>query len=241
MRRRRHRRGGRPRVWLRVMVALILVLAVSAILIDSQLRPIIQKAAAYHANLAAVNYINEAVSDTLAMEDISYEDIVTVDKNEENAVTALHTNTAIVNRIKTRANDSIRKALGETGGAAIQIPAGTLTENSFLIGRGPMIEIQLQLTGTVLTQLSNRFEEAGLNQTCHQIMLEVTADIWVVIPWYRTKTEVKTNYCIAETVIVGKVPDAYTHVVEGGSGIAGQIADYGAVQQDSGAGGQTEK
>ena len=56
--------------------------------------------------------------------------------------------------------------------------------------------------------------DAGINQTNHQINLEVIVDIDILIPWGTESAQVVSEVMIADTVIVGKVPDTYLNLKE---------------------------
>ena len=55
----------------------------------------------------------------------------------------------------------------------------------------------------------NVFTSAGINQTLHQVMLEVSVQVKLHLPGGTTETLVEAQVCAAETVIVGQVPGAY--------------------------------
>ena len=74
------------------------------------------------------------------------------------------------------------------------------------------------------------FSDAGINQTLHRIVLEVKTTVSAIIPGYTTSVEISGQFVIAETIIVGEVPDAYTHVISGNSDLIGNINDYNANQ-----------
>ena len=115
----------------------------------------------------------------------------------------------------------------------MKIPIGTLTGNQFLNNRGPKIRIEMQVSSAVYSKIASKFISAGINQTLHQITLSISSDIYFVMPWYRSSGSFQTEFTIAETVIVGKVPEAYTNVIEyPGSNIAGEIFDYSASTED---------
>ena len=58
-------------------------------------------------------------------------------------------------------------------------------------------------------EFSNSIVTAGINQTKHQINLNVIVDIDILIPWGTESAQVVTEVLIADTVVVGKVPDTY--------------------------------
>ena len=89
----------------------------------------------------------------------------------------------------------------------IAIALGTLSGVQLLSGRGPDVHLRVEPAGYLTSEVENRFESAGINQTRHQIMLLLDMRVMAIIPGYTTSTEIHTEYCLAETVIVGTVPD----------------------------------
>lgn len=219
----------------RLIKLLIFVIGVLAILvtIDSQLRPIIQNMAQVQARAICTQIINEAITEVLADEKITYQQLVEIRQNSEGEVLAINTDIVELNRLKAQINIHVQTALTQTRNREILIPVGSLLGSDLLIGRGPPVKIKLSLANNVISNIEYAFESAGINQTLHQINLVLSANIYAIIPWYNTSTQVDTNFCLAETVIVGNVPDAYTHITEAEQNrLAEDIADYGAETPD---------
>ena len=93
----------------------------------------------------------------------------------------------------------------------LSIPIGTLTGSALLAGRGPRIRVRMESVGSSTARFNNQFESAGINQTKHQIILEVDVSVAILLPGFTTATKVSTAVTVAETVIVGAVPDTYTY------------------------------
>ena len=55
----------------------------------------------------------------------------------------------------------------------------------------------------------NSIVTAGINQTKHRILLTVSVDIDVVVPWGTRSTQVQSQVLIADTIVVGQVPESY--------------------------------
>ena len=66
-------------------------------------------------------------------------------------------------------------------------------------------------------EFSNQFTAQGINQTLHQIMLDITVDVTLLIPGGRAETNVTAQVCVAETLLVGEVPDTYLGLPATGS------------------------
>ena len=93
----------------------------------------------------------------------------------------------------------------------LSIPIGTLTGSALLAGRGPRISVRMESVGSSSARFENRFDSAGINQTNHQIALEVDVSVSILLPGFTTATTVSTAVTVAETVIVGSVPETYTY------------------------------
>ena len=61
-------------------------------------------------------------------------------------------------------------------------------------------------------EFNNSIVTAGINQTKHQINLEVIVDIDILVPWGTESSQVMTEILIADTIVVGQVPDTYLNV-----------------------------
>jgi len=107
--------------------------------------------------------------------------------------------------------------LNEADTSSLSIPLGTVIGGQLFHGLGPKIRVNIERIGSAETKIINEFSSAGINQTRQQVLLEVDASITVLVSTSHITTNVKSNYTIADTVIVGNVPDSYT-VVDDSSG-----------------------
>ena len=200
------------------------------VLIDFKIRPIIKTMSAYQAKVYSNKIINDAIYEELAEEKIIYSNIVNISFDENGQVSSLQTDIISLNRLRSRIVNSVIKSLHEIDHQEIRIPIGTLTGVQLLSGRGKKILFKIIPTGYIETSLSNKFDTAGINQTRHQIMLNLKLTVTAIIPGFSTTTDISSNICLAETVIVGTVPDAFTEVLDD-QDVTGKIFDYGADRQ----------
>ena len=82
------------------LVLLLLVIGAAAVFLLARLRPMIRPIAVARAKTMATRAINAAVDQVLAMDSISYESLILLQMDSENRVTALKTNTALINKLK---------------------------------------------------------------------------------------------------------------------------------------------
>ena len=96
----------------------------------------------------------------------------------------------------------------------VAVPLGAALGVPLLSGIGPRIRVRLVPVGAVHAAFATEFESAGINQTRHKIFLRLRATVRLVLPTGGQAVEVESELLIAESIIVGQVPDSYMSVPE---------------------------
>ena len=187
------------------------VLMVLTVVGMGHLRSILGNLAVTRVSNMVNGLVAEAVSDAVNSGEIQYNDLISLEKNASGGVAALVSNMAEFNRLQASITQDILTRLGEMSDIELEIPIGTLSGSAFLAGRGPKMPVKMQSTGSCSARFENQFSHAGINQTTHQILLCVDVSVSILLPGFRTGTQVVNSYAVAETVIVGDVPDTYTY------------------------------
>ena len=169
--------------------------------------------------------VMEAVSDAVNSGEIQYNDLISLEKDADGGIAALQSNMAEFNRLQSAITKDILDRLGQVSEMDLTIPLGTLTGSALLAGRGPSFTVRMQSTGSCTATFSNDFSDAGINQTTHRILLNVDVSVSILLPGFRTGTKVSNTFSVAETVIVGAVPDSYTYF-HSGRDPEGEAYDY---------------
>ena len=191
------------------------VLMVLTVVGMGHLRSILGNLAVTRVSNMVNGLVAEAVSDAVNSGEIQYNDLISLEKNASGGVAALVSNMAEFNRLQASITQDILTRLGEMSDIELEIPMGTLSGSAFLAGRGPKMPVRMQSTGSCSARFENQFSHAGINQTTHQILLCVDVSVSILLPGFRTGTQVANSYAVAETVIVGDVPDTYTYFDSG--------------------------
>ena len=95
---------------------------------------------------------------------------------------------------------------GKALAAALGVP--------FLSALGPRIRVGIVPVSTVSAAFSTEFESAGINQTRHKIYLTLHTAVRLVIPSSAREVSLSSQVLIAESIIVGSVPDSFVQVPE---------------------------
>lgn len=206
----------------KLILGIITTTIITLILIDIQIRPLVKSLAASQAQIISTKAISEAIEHELARIDIDYSDLVTIQKGEDGSICAISTNVQKTNTLKSAVTLAIEEQISHTTPKTVSIPLGTLSGLELFTGRGPMIKMKISLPGSTITDFRSEFTEAGINQTKHQIYINVHTNVHALIPGYPTNTTVDTDIMVAETIIVGDVPHVFA---SSSSNNHGTIAD----------------
>jgi sporulation protein YunB len=158
---------------------------------------------------ATSDLINDAIDKQIAAGNIQYDRIIYFEKDLDGQITALKTNMSEVNRLKTAILNLINDEILELDTKDLGIPVGSLMLPELFSGRGPDIPIHIISIRNSEGAFSSNFTEAGINQTLQQIIMDVSVDVTVLVFGKTTSFTVNSQVVVAETVIVGKVPDTF--------------------------------
>lgn len=153
--------------------------------------------------------INDAIDRQIITGNIQYDRIVYFEKDLNGRITALKTNMSEVNRLKTAILNLINDEILALDTEDIGIPAGSLLFPEFMSGRGPVIPVQVLSIRNSDAAFTSNFTEAGINQTLQQLIMDVSVDVTVLVLGQAENFTVSSQVVVAETIIVGQVPDTF--------------------------------
>lgn len=197
-----------------VLAALALSWAVLG-MVNRRLGPVLEAKASSQATNLMTQAIDIAVDNCLQENSMSYGDFVAITTDGAGRVTALTSNTAANSRFKRQVVEAVTRQLTTLDSNALSVPLGTLTGQPLLSGKGPSVRVRVDSVGEVTAGYTNSFTAAGVNQTLHQVSLDITATVRLFLPGKILPVSVSSSVCVAETVIVGETPDTYLNLEKG--------------------------
>ncbi len=153
--------------------------------------------------------INDAIDRQIETGNIQYDRIVYFEKDLEGRITALKTNMSEVNRLKTDILNRINDEILALDTSDLSIPIGSLVLPELFSGKGFGIPVQILSIRNSDAAFFSHFSEAGINQTLQQLTMEVSVDVSVLVLGQTDSFTVASQVVVAETIIVGQVPDTY--------------------------------
>jgi sporulation protein YunB len=177
-------------------------------IVDRNLKPTIIQIARSRAHILATETMNKVLYEEI-LNNTDYEDLITVHKDTQQRITLMQANTIKISRILSEANLAIKETLKNLEKQTFNIPLGQALNSSLLAHYGPNIHVRLLPVGTVNVTFGDNFEEAGINQTRHILYLNIDTTVKIVVPLVTEDILVNNRVPIAETIIVGEVPNTY--------------------------------
>lgn len=192
------------------LIVIILVLSIGLlILFRYKYHAAIHDLAETQIRNSTSDLINDAIDKQIELGNIQYDRMVYFEKDLDGRITALKTNMSEVNRLKTDILDIINDEILALDTSGLGIPVGSLILPEFLSGKGFHIPVLIHSIRNSDATFSSSFTEAGINQTLQQLTMDVVVDVTVLVLGETSSFTVSSSVVVAETVIVGQVPDTY--------------------------------
>jgi len=192
----------------RRLILLVLLLSAALLAAEKNFRPIVLSLAEARSAALASQVLLGAMSESLS-DGAQYEDLMNVRMDENGQVALLSANTMRMNLLADSAGNAAMRRLQSMSSEKVSVPLGAAMGLSLFAGSGPDIPVSIVPVGSVRTEFATEFEASGINQTRHKVYLRLTANIRIVIPTGAKNTEVTANMLVAESIIVGGVPEGF--------------------------------
>jgi sporulation protein YunB len=192
-------------IWLSILTFLVVYTFYK---IDRDIKPTLFSISNTEARIMATESINRIVNDELA-NNVKYSDFVNIIKDSNGDITAIELNTVEMNKFGTSVALRVQEEMKIEGGRGVSIPLGVVTGSSLLSYFGPKIKVKVLPMGSVSTDFKSELMSAGINQTRYKVYINVSTNLQILIPLGKESINVISMVPIAETLIVGKIPDSY--------------------------------
>ena len=201
------RRGKRH--WKLLFVLILLLLIGAFIGLRTRLWPVVRSLARTQVTNTASDLINDAILQQIMEGQIQYDRIVYFEKDLNGRITALKTNMAEVNRLKTETLNLINDEILAEDTEHLGVALGSLILPEFFSGRGPSIPVRIIAIRNSDANFQSEFTEAGINQTLQKLRMDVIVDVTILVLGQTETFTVSSQMVVAETIIVGDVPATY--------------------------------
>ena len=190
-----------------VLVLIIGVIS-SFVYADFRLKSAILEIAKSRAQVMQSEKISQIVNEQVVAQ-INYQDIVDIHKDNQGRIVLIQQNTIMLNKIMSNTVKEVSTSLNNLEDQSLEIPLGEVTGSKILAGYGPRMKVRVIPAGQIHVSVLNKFDQAGINQTRHLIYFNIENTIKIAVPFLDEEIKVSAVVPLAETIIVGSVPDTY--------------------------------
>lgn len=200
------RRKVRIKPYLIVLITIFTVITIFLYLFDKRVMPSVL----LKSKSVVTAKTTETISETsleLFNNEFKYDEMILIDKDETGNINLIRADTIKLNYLSSQLSIKCNEKLQAMGDVGIKVPMGWMTERSVMYNLGPNITVKIKPVGNVNVSYESKFESAGINQTRHKIYLNVEATVKIIVPLHSEEIQVSCEIPVAETIIVGKIPN----------------------------------
>lgn len=191
-----------------VLTIFVLIFVLGTVYFKKNVVPVVMNSSINRVRAIGTNALNSSVTDSIK-DTVTYDDLFEVLNDSNGRIMMIKANSPNINRIAIQVKNNAQKLLDGLGVQEIKIAFGTFTGIALLTGFGPEVTIKAVPIGSASCDFVSKFVTAGINQTVHQIYIEVFADIAIITPIDEPMVSVKTEILICENLIVGEIPEIF--------------------------------
>lgn len=151
-------------------------------------------------NLAVSNVINRT---------LNYNTLIDINYSQTGEIVSFSANQYEINTITREIVKETQYQMSNIGKHGLPIQVGTFSGIPFLIGKGPTINLNLVPIGVVSGKFNSEFSSVGINMTKHSLFLYVDVHVSIVLPINSYDIYSTNQVLLAESIILGKVPEVY--------------------------------
>ncbi len=186
-----------------ILAAVILLI----VLFEMYMKPFQDKVMENRAKVIVEDRVSEIANSVIESSDYNYDKLLVKSVGSDDKVTSLSVDSQAVNKLQNEFSDVFQNKMDDLITSTFSVPIGDFTNLTMLSSMGPRITFTYDMTGSVSVELKSDFTSTGMNQTLHRLTMIVDAEIVFISQSYMENMNIRNEFAVAETVIVGNTPN----------------------------------
>lgn len=191
------------------IVSVWLLISVVTVICDIKMRPVLETVGGTALKNSLSNVLDRTVNEIVDELGVRYGDMVNIEKNPDGSIGAITLNSSYINGYKADLSDGCSDRLSNFDEMSVPVPMSSIIGLAFFDNPIFNIDVKATIYGFAVTDVTSKFESAGINQTRHTIYLEVKASAHAYMGLVHLNESVDETIILVETIIVGQVPQSY--------------------------------
>lgn len=199
----------------RVLLMIVFIIAVCSgllIIVKTVVEPNMEDVTKIRAEVVVSRTINKALAEQF--EEQENKELFTVINGKDGAMEMVQANSIEINVLMAQLSIHLQEAFREMENEYLDIPVGTLLGSKLLSQTGPKVTVSIVPLSVSSMDFKTEFETQGINQTKYKIYIVIGSRVKVISPFSADTFETSSTVLVAETVILGQVPNSYVEVPE---------------------------
>lgn len=205
IRRWKWKKGNRWPLFLGFFLALLFLLLW---LIEDNIHPVLLHIAQTEVKKIAQDAITEGIKEQLALEK-DLREVMKVEKGADGRITLVQMDPLIQARIYTVTTEKIQEVLKHLRDKPIEISLGEVLQSNVFAKFGPDIPVEIWPKGASTVSIIPKMEAKGINTVMITLVMKIHTDMGVIVPFSEKDVAIDMEYPLAQTVVVGEVPEYY--------------------------------
>ncbi|TCS78457.1 sporulation protein YunB [Tepidibacillus fermentans] len=176
--------------------------------IENQLRPILMQIAQARVKQIANKAVNDAITKKIA-QNTNFKDLIQFEMDDQGKIRAALFNYSEFARIVGETTARVEDTLSNLDKIVEPIKLGAAFDNEIIADMGPSIPITIIPIGHAEVTPKTTYQNAGINVVVMTVVIEIKAEVEVVIPFSQAPYTITSEVPIAQTQIFGDVPQFY--------------------------------
>lgn len=193
-------------------IAILTVAVALVVLVELRLGSVRKQLSSIEAGNTAASALTKALDETLAQYKLNYDEIVDFQYDSDEKINSLTVDIIALNTFGNELGKNIDRNIDSFIVKENSVPISMLIGEQLLAGIGPDVKFYITMKGNSSSKFTDLFESAGVNQTRHKIMLDVTVEMYVVFSGMVETVTYKSNVCVAESILVGVTPSTFANL-----------------------------
>lgn len=189
------------------MLTMLIIIAIYCI---NSIIPVIEIACKSKAKAVALQITEETVKELL--DDVEYESLIDVKYDNNGKIVGINANIIQMNKLSSGVAYKIQERLSNIERVNVEIPLARIFGANIFSGYGPSINIKIVPFGNIVANFKTDFVSEGINQTRHTIYIDINSTVTIVAPFNIDSVVATSTVTVAETVIVGDIPETYYNI-----------------------------
>lgn len=200
--------------WVYPLIMIIFLLIFILWMLERNIEPVLSHIAEAEVKKEAQAAITKGIKQQLTLGP-KLNELMQIEKGADGKIIALQMNPEIQASIYTKTATAIENAINHLKDKPLQISLGQILQSAVFADFGPDIPVDIWQEGSTKISMEPKMESKGINMVMVTVNIRVETELGIIVPFHEKNITLTTDYPVAQTMVVGEVPEYYFYNDQG--------------------------